>query len=62
MSIKIYTEYKCRKGHKWHKTWRSYPWFDDYSTNCPKCGQSTWPHSSHATSYERRSNWKRHDN
>lgn len=41
--IEIYTEYRCRKGHHWAKTWRKYPWCDDFSMACKKCGQVKWP-------------------
>ncbi len=38
----IYTEYRCKEGHKWHKYWRKPPWFGDYSLNCPRCNRLTW--------------------
>jgi hypothetical protein len=39
---RMYTEYKCSKGHRWQKYWRKTPWFGDYATHCPKCGERRW--------------------
>jgi hypothetical protein len=62
VSVKVYTEYECRKGHTWHKYWHRYPWFGDYATNCPRCGRSTWPNYRYDDSREEISHWKRTDN
>jgi hypothetical protein len=62
LRVEIYTEYKCSKGHKWSKYWRRYPWFDNYSTNCPQCGQSKWPRYKYDNSVELPSEWKKYDN
>lgn len=39
---KIYTEYKCERGHKWHRYWSKPPFLRDYGMNCPHCGRLTW--------------------
>jgi hypothetical protein len=42
MSDRIFTEYKCKRGHRWQHYWYGWPWFGDFHMACPKCGRLTW--------------------
>lgn len=42
MKTRIYTEYKCKRGHKWHHYWRGWPFLGDFHMACPECKRRTW--------------------